>query len=79
MIRTPPFIRSLIRYVKLAVDDTAAPIVDAVAQFQRSLIAQVEALVAAWRAALPQCFDADGNLLDNWQDILANPLDPLRG
>lgn len=56
---------------------------DAVEQFQRSIIDQAESLVAAWRAALqeimPQCLDADGNLLDNWQDILANPLDPPRG
>lgn len=40
---------------------------------------QAESLVATLRAALPQCFDANGNLLDNWQDILANPLDPPRG
>lgn len=57
----------------------AAAILDAVEQFQRSIIDQAEALVEALRAALPQCFDADGNLLDNWQDILANPLDPPRG
>jgi len=62
-----------------SIDDLAAAVLDAVEQFQRSLITQAEALVAAWRAALPQCFDADGNLLDNWQDILANPLDPPRG
>ena len=60
-------------------DDLAAAVLDAVEQFQRSLITQAEALVVAFRAALPNCFDADGNLLDNWQDILANPLDPPRG
>lgn len=60
-------------------DALTAAALEAVAQFQCSLIAQAEALVAAWRAALPQCLDADGNLLENWQDILANPLDPPRG
>lgn len=64
-------------------DATATAITDAVSQFQPSVIAQAESLVAAWRAALqatmPQCFDANGNMLDNWEDILANPLDPPRG
>jgi hypothetical protein len=60
-------------------DALTTALIDAFAQFQRNIIAQAEALVAAWRAALPQCFDADGNLLDNWEDILANPLDPPRG
>lgn len=65
------------------IDATATALIDAFAQFQRSIITQAEAIVAAWRAALqetmPQCLDADGNLLDNWQDILDNPLDPPRG
>lgn len=60
-------------------DATTTALIDAVEQFQRSFIAQADALVVAFRAALPNCFDADGNLLDNWQDILANPLDPPRG
>ena len=47
-------------------DALTTALIDAFAQFQRNIIAQAEALVAAWRAALPQCFDADGNLLDNW-------------
>ena len=64
-------------------DATTAALIDAVEQFQRSIIDQAEALVVAWRAALqatmPQCLDVDGNLLENWRDILANPLDPPRG
>ncbi len=64
-------------------DALTTALIDAFAQFQRNIIAQAEALVAAWRAALqetmPQCFDANGNLLDNWEDILATPLDPPRG
>ncbi len=61
------------------IDATATALIDAFAQFQRNIIDQAESLVAAWRAALPQCFDANGNMLDNWEDILANPLDPPRG
>ena len=65
------------------IDATATALIDAFAQFQRSIIDQAESLVTAWRAALqeimPQCFDANGNMLDNWEDILANPLDPPRG
>lgn len=60
-------------------DALAAAVINAAEQLQRSLITQAEALVAVWRVVLPQCFDAEGNLLDNWQDILANPLDPPRG
>ena len=64
-------------------DALTTALINAFAQFQRNIIAQAEAIVAAWRAALqetmPQCLDADGNLLDNWQDILDNPLDPPRG
>jgi hypothetical protein len=48
------------------------------------VIDQGEAIVAAFRVAAasafpPQCIDADGNLCDNWLDILADPLDPPRG
>jgi len=61
----------------------ATCLLEAFAQFERSIIDQAESLVTAWRAALqeimPQCLDADGNLLENWQDILADPLDPPRG
>lgn len=60
-------------------DALTTALIDAFEQFQRSIIDQADALVVAFRTALPQCFDADGNLLDNWEDILANPLDPPRG
>lgn len=57
----------------------ATCLAEAFAQFERSIIDQAEAIVAAWRAAFPQCVDADGNFLENWEDILADPLDPPRG
>lgn len=56
----------------------------AIEAFHAILRQHAEAIVAAFRAAVlaafpPQCIDADGNLCPNWQDILANPLDPPRG